>query len=142
MWAYIRNDVVESMKIRPRGEADRVSYRRTRPPQTPFLIGVEVAGTGWILVTWMIANTLAAAIIVVVGTALTVRACETCDRTGWSGGGSMAMDAMVGGTAGGFFGGIAAAILGIHGANTAMALMTASMAGMVGGTLGGWAAFR
>lgn len=42
-----------------------------------------------------------------------------------------------GGAAGGFAGGIVTAIWGIPGAHTAMALMTASMAGTVGGVLGG-----
>ncbi len=58
-------------------------------------------------------------------------------HVGGEGFGVSTMDTMVGGTLGGSLGGITTAIVGIHGSHTAMALMTASMAGMVGGVFGG-----
>lgn len=113
-----------------------MSYRRIRPPQTPFVLAVEVSGLGWIVVSALIANSFLAAVLVVLSITLGVKVLVSPARSRWLAGAST-MDTMVGGTLGGFLGGITTAIVGIHGSHTAMALMTASMAGMVGGVFGG-----
>ncbi len=113
-----------------------MSYRRTRLPQTPFVIAVEIAGLGWVMVSLLIANSLVTAVLVILGIALAMRVFISFERSRWLAGGSV-MDTMVGGTLGGFLGGITTALVGVHGAQTGMALMTASMAGMVGGVFGG-----
>lgn len=107
-----------------------------RSAPAPGLVGLALAGVGWSVVSGVIVNAFATAIIVVVGMALGVRVCLPHRGTRWPGG-SVTMETMVGGTAGGFAGGVVTAIVGIPGAHTGMALMTASMAGMVGGVLGG-----
>ena len=117
-------------------EAVGVSSWGRRPVPAPGLVGLVLAGVGWIVVSGVIVNAFATAILVVVGMALGVRVCLPHRGTWWPGG-SVTMETMVGGTAGGFAGDIVTAIWGIPGAHTAMALMTASMAGMVGGVLGG-----
>ncbi len=118
------------------GEAGGVSSWGRRSVPAPGLVGLALAGVGWVAVFGVMPNTFATAIIVVVGMVLGMRVFLPRRGTRWPGS-SVAMETMVGGTAGGFAGGIVTAILGIPGTHTGMALMTASMAGMVGGVLGG-----
>lgn len=103
----------------------------------PFALGLETAGIGWILAAWLIPNSLIAAVLTVLGMVVAPH-WGAAERAHWHvGAGMETMEMMVGGTLGGFLGDLTAAVMGLPGTATAMALMTASMVGMVGGVLGG-----
>jgi hypothetical protein len=105
-----------------------------------FAAGWITACVGWVAVSWVIPNTVVGALGVIGMMTGVLMRWERGHRH-WSDPHG-AMEVMAGGTAGGLCGGLITMSLGIGVNSGAMELMTASMVGMVGGTLGGWAAFR
>jgi hypothetical protein len=105
-----------------------------------FATGWITACIAWVAVSWVIPNTVVDA-LGVIGVMMGVLIRWERRRHHWSDPHG-AMEIMAGGTAGGLCGGLITMSLGIGANGGAMDLMMASMVGMVGGTLGGWAAFR
>lgn len=105
-----------------------------------FATGWITACVGWVAVSWVISNTVVDA-LVVIGMMMGVLMRWERRRRHWPDPHGP-MEVMAGGTAGGLCGGLITMSLGMGVHAGAMDLMTASMVGMVGGTLGGWAAFR